>query len=891
MSNVLTIRNPAIGLHVQANSFSAIADGSYEKAENVVFSRDGIIEKRRGYETLATLSNPIRLFELNSTLYLIDGTSIKEVETDGTLNVIVTDASLLAFSNIEARVIQNESVAYITSDVGMLKFNGTTLTLAGLPRGLDVTVSFTSARTGPIVPDSQVQYRYTYERGDLESAPSSAGVIVNSLTSASASESSLTVTVTSTAHGLSTSDLVRIKNSDATNVDGDYTITVTGANTFTFTITAAPGSALSSLDWGIWKTTSVEVALPTGIGGVAAGDSVRLYRSLASSDEDIAPSDELQLTTEEVITAGEISAKKKTITDSLDELFLADYLYTNANSGIGITQANDRPPLAEDLTLYKGYTFYANTESLDSYTVNLISTTNISNDDTIVIAGETYTFKTAGEDAANKYVDLEQSSTTSINIDTTARSLVRIINQASTKVYGIYLSGANDVPGQILIQARNYSIGSFTVQCANAGSEFLPNITTAQSSADTDNPHYLYYSKADTAEAVPALNFFEVDASNDAILRVVGLRDSVVIIKEHSVYKLVGETSQDFTVTKIDDTVSCIAASSVAKVNNQVFMLSDQGIVQINENGITLTSRAIEPLLLNIVGNSNISSTVGIGYETDRLYLLSTIEPYSSTPDTIYCYNIVTQGFSTWDFYFEDAIVHNDKMHYFVGTTLFRERKARNKLDYSNDTYAATVGEVQSTTSCFMTFADDNLPTSNDVFVFDDLIYRITDVSAGAGGNLITFATAINFEETDVGAIYEGYSCEIVSAPITGGEIGKLKRFSEFQAHFRNSTPNQLEITFKTDQYSDSAQTSWVPATTSFGWGSQPWGFFPWGEEESVNLPYVTGRAEKCRVYIPRESARATFIQHRIIHNIAAEPLLIQSFSYVARLLNHVVDR
>jgi len=891
MANSLTIRQPASGLHVQANSFADVPDGSYERAENVVFSRDGIIEKRRGYESLEALTDPEKMFSFDGDLYVIDDAKIKQIENDGTLTTIVSSASFLSFSNVSPRTVNTENAVFITSDVGILKFDGSSLSLAGLPPGLDLKIDFTSALTGPLAPDTQTQYRYTFKRGELESAPSSPGVIVNSLISASASNSGTTVTVTSVAHGLIAGTLVRVKNCNSSDVDGDYTIAVPTVDTFTFVVPSSPASSVTGLDYGIWKTPQVTVTLPTLLSGIAAGDSLRLYRSLSSAGEDIPASDELQLTTEEVITSGEITAKEKVITDSLDELFLADFLYTNANSGDGLAQANTRAPLARDLDIYKGYTFYGNTESLDTFNLNLVSVSTLANDDTIVIAGETYTFKTAGEDDANKEVFLQKTSTVSINIDTTARSLVRVINKASTKLYAYYLSGSNDIPGQILLQARDYSIGSFTTQCSAAGADFLPNITTAQSSSDTINPNYLYYSKQNDTEAVPALNFFEVGASNDPILRIVGLRDSLIIVKQDSVYKLVGETSQDFTIIKIDDTVTCVASGTVAKLNNQVFMLSNQGIVQISEGGISLTSRAIEPLLLNVVANVNITTSASVGYETDRLYLLSTIKPYGTTSDSIYAYNLITRGFSTWTFHFDDAIVHDDKMYYFVGTSLYRERKERNKLDYTNDRFAATVGELTAPNQCFMTFADENLPTTNDVLVIDDLIYRITGVDVGAGGNLITFATTVNFEETDTGYIYEGYSCELISAPITGGEIGKLKRFSEFQIHFRNLTPAELILSFKSDRFSGSTSTTWTPATVEFGWGNQAWAFFQWGEEESINLPYTTSNAEKCRIYIPRECARGTFIQHRVIHNIAAEPLLIQAFSYTAYLTNQIINR
>ena len=57
-------------------------------------------------------------------------------------------------------------------------------------------------------------------------------------------------------------------------------------------------------------------------------------------------------------------ASSITISDNTPEAIRANGtpLYTNEYSGQGITQANSPPPLCQDITLYKNYTFYSNTK-------------------------------------------------------------------------------------------------------------------------------------------------------------------------------------------------------------------------------------------------------------------------------------------------------------------------------------------------------------------------------------------------------------------------------------------------------------------------------------------------------------------------------------------------
>lgn len=98
----------------------------------------------------------------------------------------------------------------------------------------------------------------------------------------------------------------------------------------------------------------------------------QFYRSngtLTAGDE---PSDELQLVLEGNPTAAEITAKTFTVTDSTPYSLMRTTLYTSPSLE-GIANANDEPPFALDMDIFKGSAFYANITQKQRLFLSLIS--------------------------------------------------------------------------------------------------------------------------------------------------------------------------------------------------------------------------------------------------------------------------------------------------------------------------------------------------------------------------------------------------------------------------------------------------------------------------------------------------------------------------------------
>lgn len=85
-----------------------------------------------------------------------------------------------------------------------------------------------------------------------------------------------------------------------------------------------------------------------------------------------------------------------------------------------------------------------------------------------------------GENAALNQVLLSTSISPAQAVDETARSFVRVINKNMNEaVYAFYLSGTQDVPGQILLEERTLSVDPFYLVAnnSNTGLSFNPDLS------------------------------------------------------------------------------------------------------------------------------------------------------------------------------------------------------------------------------------------------------------------------------------------------------------------------------------------------------------------------------------------------------------------------------
>jgi len=213
--------------------------------------------------------------------------------------------------------------------------------------------------------------------------------------------------------------------------------------------------------------------------------------------DDIDPGDECNIVYEKSITQENIDDGELNFQDSISESFRASGLplYTNQITGEGILQSNDPPPIALDIELFRNSMFYANTKSSHRIQFDILSVDNFVTNSTKLIIGNSnitryYTASDIEIPDTEEGGDFKLSTSSSVGqaIDNTSRSIVKVINQDQlSPVNAFYLTGSDDLPGKILLEARDLSDEDIyisieelsydeTYPIDNIGGEFNPEI-------------------------------------------------------------------------------------------------------------------------------------------------------------------------------------------------------------------------------------------------------------------------------------------------------------------------------------------------------------------------------------------------------------------------------
>ncbi len=492
------------------------------------------------------------------------------------------------------------------------------------------------------------------------------------------------------------------------------------------------------------------------------------------------------------------------------------------------------------------------------------------------------------------------SISVSVQLRTTAQLLVKAVNRDDASlVYGQYISGIDDIPGKMRFSSKGFGDPIFVrANTDAAGAAFNPTLPSSFVagnqiySRNDSQPHIFYSSKTGELEAVPVVNFFPVGSRNKAIKRAFALRDSVIILKEDGVFRLTGDDPSNFSITAIDTTVFIAASSSADVLNNQVFCLSNQGVCAITESSVQIVSRTIDDVIQPILGSASLEvSTGAIAYESERLYIITTIRPNETSPSVTYLYNVLNNTWTTWEFLIDEAVVGPSDTLFFINSinNVQKERKTQSKLDFSGQNHSVTVNSVSLDKRTAVLTISTVTPEVGDVLLKADLFSRIRTVSGSVSPFTVTFANPTNLIATDSVQLYEKYDATMKFAPFHAGQVGLMKQFAQLQIHLREESVSRLEISFSGYTFGGSEVVDWQAANilgsagNQQGWGFQPWGFFPWGNTDAINLVAGTRPAPVIRIYVPRFQQRNTFIQAVLEHREAGEQMNLQSLCWAVR--------
>lgn len=361
-----------------------------------------------------------------------------------------------------------------------------------------------------------------------------------------------------------------------------------------------------------------------------------------------------------------------------------------------------------------------------------------------------------GEIVASNFIKNSAYISAGQNIESTSKSMVKVISNQVPEVDLFYTSDITALPGSIFVTATKYTTAQFsfisdlllfrTAPLNATGNMFNPvigltTLTTEAFSQSETHLNRLYYSKQYEPESVPDLNYIDVGPQDKAILRVIALRNTLFILKEEAIYSLTGTDSTNFYITLFDSSTLLVAPDTAQVLNNQIYMLSSQGVATITETGVGIISRPLEDVFTRIKNSNFINyntACFAAAYESDRAYLLFVVSNVADTHATkVYRYNTFTQGWTSWSVSANCAIVNPatgiDKLYLGSSTDNFleQERKNLSRTDYADEAFALQYVEG--------TIAGNNIRVSSVSNVaIGDMLVQTQTVSISQFNNLLT---------------------------------------------------------------------------------------------------------------------------------------------------------
>lgn len=590
---------------------------------------------------------------------------------------------------------------------------------------------------------------------------------------------------------------------------------------------------------------------------------VQLYRSAQTESIDISPLDQYNLVYERELVAGDFAARVITITDDVPDSLKGIPLYTGSDRE-GIDQANNPPPMCWDMCKFRDFTLYGNItrpSTLRFTIVSVGSPDGVQIGDEITVSGsflgtpfsETYT-AASSEDASAREFEIFSTGTPAQNIADTANSLLRVINyDNSLPVHAILLSTATDLPGQILLESDNPSYDTFTVDASAHQDAYDPVLDSVVSEVNTIN-NGIGVSKSGELEAVPATNLLNAGDTSSDVLRLIPLRDYVIVLKTDGIYKVQGLSPNGLVVNPFDLTTKIIGADTAVSLNSGVWMLSNQGVVSISDGGVDAKSIPIDDQLNRLIGSfiDNLTDvSFAMGYESDRKYILCVPDSNNPYAEIEYCFNYVTNVWTTWSRNLYAGFIHSNDGKLYISradptnTGVSKERKTGTYKDFVDEGIDTTIVSVDGDVIGF----DD----VSEIAVGDILYQSTTLFSPILEVDLINNTVVVQFEVSFTpgdAQILKAYACTMTWKQVFGDNPAFERQFSEGVALFKSTRFNEATISFITD-FSQNVSPVTITGTGVGLWGLFPWGLIPWGG---------TVAPSKIRFLVPQEKQLGSYL-------------------------------
>lgn len=796
------------GLYTYPNQFDEGTKGALNQVQNCALDAPGIIDCRRGKKVYATgyttavqgltfdsINSKTVVHHSNDTLYIDNGS--------GTFTAISGTYTVPDVTNVESRVRSTNvnNNLYLTTGSGVFKLQSSASTpiLAGAPVGLGGSGA-TTGSSGFMTNNVNVAYRIVWLYVDVN----------NNLVQGAPS------------------DRIVVSNSA-----------------------------------GATRDVSLTFIIPTTIDTTW---TYNVFRSNQSASLATDPDDQMQQVYSGSPTSGQITARTITITDSQPDTLRGQTLYTTTQ---GIQNANYQPPYARDMALFKGSMFYANCSLRQTYFSTLISGSLLVNGDTISFyRGVTLLFTITGgasENTATGTFLVATGGSAAQNITLTAQSICKVVNlyASNTVIDANYASGFSESPGKMTFTDRLFNTSTFNVVCSRTGNVFSPILpasgaTSSNTSSSNANPHFLYFSKSLQPEAVPLGNTLAVGSSAYPIVRIIPLRDALIVFKTDGVYRVTGTSTANFSVVPLDVQLRISSVCSAVPLNNLIFVVTEQGAVTISDQGaVSIISIPIQRDLLQL-NSTNFpgykGASWGMAYPSDQKFYFYTVSAAADSTATIaYVYNYITTNWSIDTKPFTAGYINPVDGKFYgstynaTGTSIYVERKTLSDLDFADEEYAVT---ITASSGKLVTLSSTTHVSIGMTLGQAGNYSYITAVNVGTG--VVTVSDAIVWTN-GAATVYTPITMTFQLNPIDGGDPTEMKQFPEISIVTVASSLTNVQVSFLNDAGQAGTVVPTIAPATAGAYGAVAFGTGIYGGASPQN--YL-----RTRMFVPKNTQKGNWL-------------------------------
>lgn len=470
------------GLYTAPNQLSGVPAGSLFVANNVVINSKSLIESRRG-QTQYGAPLTIGAGQVNKLFNYISSLIVNydsKMAYDNGNGVWIDYPGIYAAPSSDFKMKSLEALKnfYFTTSKGVYKIDKliNTPKAAGVVRALGGTYTLTGA-SGFLDDDSAVAYRivwgYTDSNNNLVLGSPSQRLIAQNA-SGTGKDVILTFIIPDT---ITTDYFYQIYRSNGTasvaDEPNDELQLVLQTNPTAAEITAKVFTVTDTTPYSLMRTTLYTSPSQQGIANANTPPPYAIDMDVFKTCAFYANTKQKQTLSLAIISVDSpslgyyVDASVDTITGSKVLTGIAST--TDLRTGMRVVGTGI--PIGSEIIQ-----IISATSVMMSATASATATISVEFQDVFEIGNVKY-YAGSSNDVATDQFKVDNSGTPGENIDATAENLIQIINTSAsnTTLYAYYLSGLEDLPGQILFEER--SIGGNTFYAfSSSGKSFSPNL-------------------------------------------------------------------------------------------------------------------------------------------------------------------------------------------------------------------------------------------------------------------------------------------------------------------------------------------------------------------------------------------------------------------------------